>query len=38
MRALAEAMAAVHRIQAFLLLGEGTEQTPAAEPQAVIVS
>lgn len=34
----AEALAAMRRIQAFLLLPESEQQTPAATPQAVIVS
>jgi hypothetical protein len=35
---LAEAIAAMKRIQAFLLLPETEEQLQASEPQAVIVS
>lgn len=34
----AEAIAAIRRIQAFLMLPESEQQVPAAEPQAVIVS
>jgi trans-2-enoyl-CoA reductase len=34
----AEAIAAMRRIQAFLLLPESEQQPQAAEPQAVIVS
>jgi hypothetical protein len=34
----AEGLAAMRRIQAFLLLPESEQQTPAATPQAIIVS
>jgi hypothetical protein len=34
----AEALAALRRIQAFLMLPESEQQVPASEPQAIIVS